>query len=129
MYEACGPPKVACCSSQATLVTKSVACEMMNLTWIYQGIIIIHMDFEFDPEKSEISRRKHGIDFSQGQRLWNDVDLVEIPARTQDEPRFLVIGMVDGKHWSVVITYREDHIRIISVRRSRDIEVKLYEGE
>jgi hypothetical protein len=54
--------------------------------------------------------------------------LIEIPARTQDEPRFLVIGMIGGQHWSAVITYREDRIRIISVRRSRDEEVMRHEG-
>ena len=87
------------------------------------------MEFEFDPAKSESNRQKHGIDLYQAQRLWDDVDLVEIPARTEDEPRFLMIGMIDGRHWSAVITYREDNVRIISVRRARDVEVTLYEGE
>ncbi len=54
--------------------------------------------------------------------------LVEIPARTEDEPRSVVIGVIAGRHWSAVVTYREDAIRLISVRRSRDEEVKLYEG-
>ncbi|QLE57138.1 BrnT family toxin [Nostoc sp. TCL26-01] len=45
-----------------------------------------------------------------------------------DEPRFLVIGLINGKHWSAVITYREERVRIISVRRARDEEVKIYEG-
>ena len=53
---------------------------------------------------------------------------VEIPARTIDEPRWLVIGQIDGKHWSVVVTYRRHRIRIISARRSRKEEVALYEG-
>jgi hypothetical protein len=52
-----------------------------------------------------------------------------VSARTEDEPRFLVVGTIDGKHWSAVVTYRGDRIRIISVRRSREVEVKLYEGE
>jgi uncharacterized DUF497 family protein len=50
------------------------------------------------------------------------------PAKTIDEPRYLVIGQIGGKHWSAVITYREQNIRIISVRRSRDEEVMLYES-
>ncbi len=54
---------------------------------------------------------------------------VEIPARTVDEPRWLVIGLIDGKHWSAVITARQGNItRIISVRRSRVEEVAIYEG-
>jgi uncharacterized protein len=86
------------------------------------------MKFEFDPGKSAANQRKHGIDFIEAQALWDDPDLLEIPARTEDEPRFLVIGLVDGKHWSGVVTYRSERIRIISVRRSREEEIDLYEG-
>jgi uncharacterized DUF497 family protein len=86
------------------------------------------MRFEFDEAKSQSNKAKHGIDFVEAQALWLDEMLIEIPARTQDEPRFVVIGMIVGQHWSAVITYREDRIRIISVRRSRDEEVVLYEG-
>ena len=86
------------------------------------------MKFEFDPKKSTANRNKHGIDFVEAQALWEDPDLLEIPARTEDEPRFLVIGKLNGKHWSGVITYRADTIRIISARRSRKEEVEVYES-
>lgn len=86
------------------------------------------MSFEFDPDKNATNQQKHGIDFRQAQALWNDPDLIEIPAKTEDEPRYLVIGMIDGKHWSGVITYRSDVIRIISVRRSRAEEIAIYES-
>ena len=85
------------------------------------------MKFEFDPKKSDNNKQKHGIDFIEAQALWEDPDLLEIPARTEDEPRFLVVGKTNGKHWSGVITYRADAIRIISVRRSRKEEVEVYE--
>ena len=86
------------------------------------------MDFEFDARKSERNRIKHAIDFNEAQALWDDPDLIEIPVKTSDEPRFLVVGMISGKHWSGVITYRSGKIRIISVRRSRKEEVDIYEG-
>lgn len=86
------------------------------------------MLFEFDPDKSSANQLKHGIDFSAAQALWDDPDLLEIAARTEDEPRFLVIGRIVDQVWSAVITYRADRIRIISVRRSRHEEVALYEG-
>ena len=86
------------------------------------------MEFEFDSRKSRSNRRKHGIDFVEAQALWDDVDLTEIPARTTDESRVLVVGRIDGLHWSGVITYREHRIRIISVRRSRQEEIALYES-
>ncbi len=87
------------------------------------------MPFEFDSQKSDSNREKHGIDFDEAQRLWNDELHLEIPAKNLDEPRFLVIGKITGKHWSAVITYRGENIRIISVRRSRDEEIELYENE
>ena len=86
------------------------------------------MDFEFDPEKSQANKAKHGIDFVEAQLLWLDDMLLEIPARTSDEPRFLIIGTIGPKHWSAVVTYRQDRIRIISVRRSRKEEVEIYES-
>jgi uncharacterized DUF497 family protein len=88
----------------------------------------IKVRFEFDEAKSQSNKTKHGIDFVEAQAMWLDDMLIEIPARTQDEPRFLVIGVIAGQHWSAVITHREDRIRLISVRRSRDEEVMLYEG-
>ncbi len=67
------------------------------------------MEFEFDERKSRANAEKHGIGFA--------------------EARYLVVGMIDGKHWSAVITYRENRIRLISCRRSRAEEVAIYEGE
>ncbi len=84
--------------------------------------------FEFDAAKSESNRAKHGIDFVEAQGLWNDPMLLEIPARTEDEARYLQVGLIDGKHWSAVITYRGANIRFISVRRARLEEVALYES-
>ncbi len=87
------------------------------------------MPFDYDPHKSASNRKKHGIDFEEAQALWDDEEYLEIPAKNLDEPRFLVIGKIKGKHWSAVITYRDENIRIISVRRSRDEEIDLYENE
>lgn len=84
--------------------------------------------FEYDENKSQSNVAKHGIDFVEAQTLWNDSNLLEIPARTQDEPRFLIVGKIEDKHWSAVITYRGQNIRLISVRRSRTEEVALYES-
>ena len=84
--------------------------------------------FEFDAEKSKSNLKKHGIDFVEAQKLWEDPDLLEIPAKTVDEPRFLIIGCIDSDYWSAVITYRDENIRIISVRRARNSEVAIYES-
>ena len=86
------------------------------------------MEFEWDPNKSAANREKHGLDFAEAQVLWQDMSRVEVPARTTDEPRWLVIGQIKDKHWSAVVTYREQRVRIISVRRSREEEVAIYES-
>ena len=86
------------------------------------------MEFEFDTRKSRSNKKKHGIDFIEAKALWDDIDLLVIPARVIDESRFVVIGMIGDRHWSGVMTYREDRIRIISVRRSRREEIELYES-
>jgi hypothetical protein len=86
------------------------------------------MIFEFDPDKSAANREKHGIDFVQAQALWEDTDYVEIPLKTVDEARFMVIGKIEGNVWSGIITYRGESVRIISVRRSRKEEIAVYES-
>lgn len=87
------------------------------------------MVFEYDPNKSDENKRKHGIYFEGAQRLGTDPEVMEVPARTSDEPRWLLIGKIDEKHWSAIITRRGENIRLISVRRSRDEEVTLCESE
>ena len=85
-------------------------------------------DFEYDEIKNKKNINKHGMDFITIQALWNDPDRVEIPARTEDEPRNLIIGRIENTVWSVVITYRGNKTRIISARRSREKEIIIYES-
>lgn len=87
------------------------------------------MIFEYDKNKSLINKSKHGIDFNQAKELWNDPYSFEIPSpQSEDENRFLVLGQINLKNYTAIITYRETNVRIISVRRSRDKEKKLYES-
>jgi len=85
------------------------------------------MKFDFDPKKSEANQTKHGIDFVDAQMLWDDPDRLQVGARTQGEPRLMLIGRIRDKHWSAVFTIRGDITRIIPVRRSRAKEVEKYE--
>jgi uncharacterized DUF497 family protein len=85
------------------------------------------VDFEFDPEKSAANLAKHGIDFEAAQALWLDENGFEIAARSTTEPRWALIGMIEGRHWVAFFTPRDDAARIISVRRAREIEVKAYD--
>ena len=85
------------------------------------------MNFEYDSNKSTVNLAKHGIDFAMAQGLWHDPDLLEVPVKTVDKPIYLVIAKLGGRHWSAVVAYRKEMIRIISVRRSRQEEITLYE--
>ncbi len=86
------------------------------------------MEFEFDLGKNASNRRKHGIDFVEGQVLWDDPERLELPARTVGEQRYMLIGKIRGKHWSAVFTIRGEKTRIVSVRRARTEEVGAYEN-
>jgi len=86
------------------------------------------MEFEFDKLKSQNNKNKHRIDFFECQPLWDDPYRIEIPAKSIDEERFLIIGKIGDKYWSCIFTYRKDKIRIISVRRSRKEEIEIYES-
>lgn len=86
------------------------------------------MEFEYDENKSRANLEKHGIDFEQARRLWDDPERLLIPSKYVDEERYVLIGKIKNTHWSAVFTYRNDKIRIISVRRSRNDEKKLYES-
>ena len=86
------------------------------------------MKFEWDENKSESNKIKHGIDFEGAQLLWEDCDRVEIAIQSEGEQRYLTIGLMHNKHWTAIITYRESNVRLISVRRSRTDEVSIYEN-
>ena len=86
------------------------------------------MPFEYDPAKSVTNKAKHGIDFDEAQALWKDAWMLEAPAKTDDEPRFLVIGKIGENHWTAVCALRGDNVRIISVRRARRQEIDHYES-
>ena len=85
------------------------------------------MEYEFDEAKSAANKAKHGLDFSEAQKLWQDADAVEIPAKSDVEQRKMLIARIEEKIWSAIFTEREKKIRIISVRRARTNEEAMYE--
>ena len=69
------------------------------------------MELEFDKRKSQINKKKQGLDFIEEQALWDDPDRIEIPAKTIDEARFPMINKISDKHWPAIITYRKEKNR------------------
>ena len=87
------------------------------------------MPFEYDLAKSATNKAKHDIDFDEAQALWKDARMLEAPAKTDDEPRVLVIGKIGEHHWAAVCAHRGDTVRIVSVRRARKQEIDHYESQ
>ena len=86
------------------------------------------MEFEYDPAKSAANLDKHGIDFKTALALWQDDNIFELVLPFEGEYRKLVIGKIEDRYWTAVITYRLTNVRIISVRRARPVEIACYEG-
>jgi uncharacterized DUF497 family protein len=86
------------------------------------------MDVEYDSVKSQINKEKHGIDFEEAQELWSDPDGKGFPARSDDEIRYAILARYSNKLWMGFYTLRSGRVRLISVRRARKGEIKLYEG-
>jgi uncharacterized protein len=84
------------------------------------------MVFEWDEEKSKSNLKKHGIDFKTARKIWFDENRIEIEAPYPTERRWVVIGAIEDKVWTAIFTLRDDAIRIISVRRSRAKEKRIY---
>jgi uncharacterized DUF497 family protein len=86
------------------------------------------MIFEYDPEKSRINQEKHGVDFEEAQKLWDDEDGLVIPAQSDTEERWALFAIHRDRIWVAFYTIRNESIRIISVRRARKSEEELYDS-
>ena len=86
------------------------------------------MKYEYDNNKSLSNKKKHGIDFEEAKLLWNDDRMIEITTSYENEERFINIGKINTKFYTIVTTYRGEKIRIISVRRARKKEIEIYES-
>ena len=86
------------------------------------------MKYEYDSNKSLSNKQKHGIDFEEAKLLWDDDRMVEILTSYEGEERFINIGKINHKFYTVVTTIRKEKIRIISARRARKKEIEIYES-
>jgi len=87
------------------------------------------MKYEYDINKSLSNKQKHGIDFEDAKLLWNDDRMIEILTCCEDEERFINIGKINSKFYTIVTTIREkEKVRIISARRARKKEIEIYES-
>lgn len=89
------------------------------------------MIVDYDPDKDEANRIKHGVPLVFGVRIFSDPDLAIVPTIRigDEEERFKAIGMVDGKLWTAIHVWRDEVIRLISVRRSNAREQRDYDSD
>ena len=89
------------------------------------------MQVEFDADKDEVNRFKHGVSLAFGRRVFDDSDRVVVSSSRpiDGEDRAKVTGMVDGKLWTAVYVWRGDVVRMISVRRSNSGEQGNYDRD
>ena len=85
------------------------------------------MDYEWDPRKTAANRRKHGVAFSIIENFdWDTALVVSDDRRDYGEPRWLALGMIDQRLYSLAFTIRGDRIRLISLRAASRTERTLY---
>lgn len=87
----------------------------------------MQLQFEWDEEKAAANLKKHGVDFFQAARVFDDGNRIEYydTAHSDEEDRYNTIGMADGILF-VVYTERRETIRIISARHANRRERRLY---
>jgi len=84
------------------------------------------VNFDWDPAKSASNEAKHGLSLAAACVLWQG-PVVILPSKNSGEMRHLAIGLIEGRHWTVVYALRVDHFRLISARRSRTNEKALFQ--
>jgi uncharacterized DUF497 family protein len=88
------------------------------------------MEFEWDPEKSEVNLNKHGVSFHEASTVFGDPLSITFgdPDHSIGEHRFLTFGYSRISQLLVVVhTERYGKTRIISARRATRQERKIYE--
>ena len=88
--------------------------------------------FEWDSHKAEANLRRHGVSFEEAQTVFTDPLSITLadPDHSEDEERFIDIGMSDNRRVLVVVyTERGQRIRLISARQATSAERKQYEEE
>lgn len=88
---------------------------------------MMKINFEWDENKRKYNLEKHGIDFADIIKIFDDINRIEIETIKNGEKRFQTIGIVNDIILFLVYTLRSNRKRLISVRRASKNERKAYE--
>ncbi len=86
----------------------------------------MYIGFEFDFKKSITNLDKHGISLYKAMLLWTVRHTITDARHEMGEVRFMMIGQLEDKSYTCIFTIRNKMIRLISARRSRIHEEKIY---
>ena len=89
------------------------------------------MQYEWDENKCRNNIEKHGVDFADAPEIFLSPMLV-LPdeRRTYGEPRFIGIGVIQGRTMVIVYTERKGtKVRIISLRKANKREQTKFKKE
>jgi uncharacterized DUF497 family protein len=88
------------------------------------------MKFQFDPAKAKSNLKKHKVSFADAEGVFYDPLAIHCEdPYSENEERFIAVGMGSASQILVVVyTFRDEEIRLISVRRATNREVKEYES-
>jgi uncharacterized protein len=89
----------------------------------------IDVDYQWDPDKASVNRKKHSVDFADAVGVFEDsLSLTIDDSGSQEEPRWITLGAdFGGRLLVVVYTYRGEAIRLISARKATKKERDCYE--
>jgi uncharacterized protein len=95
--------------------------------------VAVEISFEWDEQKNESNRKKHGVSFETAALVFEDPDCLMFVERNEGrEERWHAIGAIRASllFLTVVHTHRDEQgqqiVRIISARRATRRERKLY---
>lgn len=83
------------------------------------------MEFEWDEDKRLKVLEKHGIDFNKAGQIFQIRHII-LAAKSEVEPRFIVVGFLNDEWIAVVFTYRGKACRLITARKARENERRAY---
>jgi uncharacterized DUF497 family protein len=83
-------------------------------------------EFEWDQTKRQSNRQKHDLDLVRGMLLFDGRSVISLPSPRGAEERFITIGKIEGRLYTLVWTWRAASIRLISFRRARHAEERAY---
>ena len=90
------------------------------------------IEFEWDEDKNQVNRKKHGVWFEEAEQVFDDSNAIMFfdQEHSKSEDRFILLGLSASVR-ILVIVYCERHkgkiVRIISARKATKKEIKRYE--